>query len=279
MTRVARLIATLVLGFLLVSGVINGLARSIGEGRPSAVLLCFIWLTPVALVILLLLLSHTARMVIRQITESRAHLTLAILAVLGFLFTNLPFKDWDRWMPTYLAMASTAFILLLVAGRPILQRLLSFLRPAVRFLLYRLKPATFLVLASGVVLAVTNLISWRVFQHFPHVVDSIDQVFQGHIFASGHTTIPARFDNYFFSLSYLINDGSRIYTEYPFGHSLLLALGSLIHAEWLVNPLLGTTEVIVLYFLGKEAYDERTGRIAALLGVASPSFFSCRPSS
>jgi hypothetical protein len=34
--------------------------------------------------------------------------------------------------------------------------------------------------------------------------------------------------------------------------------------------MLGSAEIVVLYFLGKEAYDETTGRIAALLGVASP---------
>jgi 4-amino-4-deoxy-L-arabinose transferase-like glycosyltransferase len=50
----------------------------------------------------------------------------------------------------------------------------------------------------------------------------------------------------------------------------LLALGTLIRAEWLVNPLLGSAEIAVLYFLGKEVYDETTGRIAALLGVVSP---------
>jgi hypothetical protein len=120
------------------------------------------------------------------------------------------------------------------------------------------------------VLAATNLVSWRVFQHFPHVIDSIVQVFQGHIFASGRVTLPVRFDDYFFSFPYVINDGTKMYAQYPFGHSLLLALGTLVHAEWLINPLLGSAEIIVLYFLGKEAYDETTGRIAALLGVASP---------
>jgi len=269
MTRVARLIATAVLGFLLVSGVINWLAAFLGS-RQSVALLGVIWLMPIAVVILFLVFSRTGRAVLGRIAESRTHLAVSVLAVLGFLFTLLPWKTADRGIVAYLAMAGTVLVLLLAVAYPMLERLLTFLRPAGRFLLHGLKPAPFLLLTSGAVLVITNLISWQVFQHFPHVVDSIAQVFQGHIFASGRIALPARFDNYFFSLSYVINDGARVYAEYPFGHSLLLALGSLVHAEWLVNPLLGSAEIVVLYFLGKEAYDERTGRIAALLGVASP---------
>jgi 4-amino-4-deoxy-L-arabinose transferase-like glycosyltransferase len=268
--RAARLIAAAVLSFLLISGVIHSLAVSLGRSRQSVALLGVIWLMPLAIVILLLVLNRTGRTVIVRIAESRANLAVSTLAALCFLFTLVPFKTSSRWMVTYLAMASTAFILLLAVACPVLDRFRAFLRPAWRFLSYRLRPATFLLLTSGAVLTVTNLISWRVFQHFPHVIDSIVQVFQGHIFASGRITLPVRFDDYFFGFPYVINDGTRMYAQYPFGHSLLLALGTLVHAEWLINPLLGSAEIIVLYFLGKEAYDETTGRIAALLGVASP---------
>ena len=94
--------------------------------------------------------------------------------------------------------------------------------------------------------------------------------FQGRVFASGHITLPVRFDDYFFGFVQVFNDGQRAFSVQPFGHSLLLALGTLVHSEWLVNPLLGSAQIVVLYLLGKEVYDEATGRIAALLGVASP---------
>jgi hypothetical protein len=235
-------------------------------------------IVPIAAAVLLLALSRSGRMLVLGVAESRAQLVVSVLAVTGFLFTLLPqlkpeyrpMTTYDRSMVTYLAMASTALILLLAVACPILVRFQAFLRLVGRFLLHRLDPALFLLLTSGVVLAVTNLISWRVFQHIPHVTDSIVQVFQGRIFASGRITLPSRVDEYFFGFFYFINDGAKMYAEYPFGHSLLLALGSLAHAEWLVNPLLGSAEITVLYFLGKELYDEKTGRIAALLGMASP---------
>jgi hypothetical protein len=270
MTRTARLIASAVLSFLLISGVIHRLAVSLGYGRLPGALLGVVWLMPVAVVTFLIARSRAALTVLARIAESRVQLTVSILAVLAFLFTLVPYRIGDRWMVTYLAIASTTLLLLLAVGYPVLVRFLILPRQAVRFLLYRLKPAAFLLIVSVTVLALTNLISWLVFQHIPHVQDTIDQVFQARIFASGRITLPARFDDYFFSFIYVINDGVRVYTEYPFGHPLLLALGSLIHAEWLVNPLLGSAEIFVLYFLGKEVYDDTTGRIAAMLGVASP---------
>jgi hypothetical protein len=270
LTRIARLLAAAALGFLLISGIPNLLTNSVTGPGQSLKLLIFIWLLPFAIVVALVLASRSGRAVIEHIRQSRTHLAVSVLAVLGFLFTMIPWKAFDRWMVTYVAIAGTAFTLFLATALPFVGPLAALLRRFSTFLLNRLKPASFLLVASGLVLVVTNLISWLVFQHFPHVVDGIAQVFQGRIFASGRAFIPARFDNYFFSLSYVINDGTRVYAEYPFGHSLLLALGSLVHAEWLVNPLLGSAQVIVLYFLGKEVYDEKTGRIAALLGVTSP---------
>ncbi|MBN2465648.1 glycosyltransferase family 39 protein [candidate division WOR-3 bacterium] len=229
-----------------------------------------VWLAPIAAIILVLASKRTGRALLLRIGQSRAHALLAAVAVLGFLFTIFPLQASDRGMMAQLALGSTAVVLLLAAGSSTLERALSLLRPAWRFVMRGLNPAFFLLLASGAVLVLTNLISWFAFQHIPHIQDSVGQVFQGRIFASGRVTLPARFDEFFSGYLHIFNDGSRMFSQHPFGHSLLLALGTLIHAEWLINPLLGSAEIVVLYFLGRELYDERTGRIAALLGLASP---------
>ncbi len=282
MIRVVRLILAAFLALLLVSGFVptrqwpgvplgdSGDIVALVGGHQLVIPLAVVWLLPIAVAVFLGVLSRTGRTLIRRIAESRAHLTIAVLAALLFLFTLVPQPSKSRPTVVYLALGSTALMLLLAVGRPVIEPYLAVLRPPGKLLLHRLKPPLFLSLASGFVLAVANLISWRIFQHIPHVEDSIDQVFQGRIFASGHVTLPARLNDYFFTYTQMVNDGTKMYAQYPFGHSMLLALGTLVHAEWLVNPVLGSAEIIVLYFLGKEVYDERTGRIAALLGVASP---------
>jgi hypothetical protein len=229
-----------------------------------------VWLMPVAVLVLLLWVRQSGRTLVLNILRSRVHTVTAALACAGFLFTLLPQQASGRSMIAQLALGSTAVVLLLGAGGSMLARGLSFLRSAGRFVMRTLSPTLFVLSLSGAVLAVTNLISWLVFRHIPHVQDSVGQVFQGRIFASGRITLPARIDEFFSGYLQIINDGSKMYSQYPFGHSLLLALGTLVHAEWLINPLLGSAEIVVIYFLGRELYDERTGRIAALLGAASP---------
>jgi len=250
----------------------------VGNERPAVlpghwahlvIALVVILLLPVA-ALLLLRSGKSGRQFLDRIRASRAHTTIAVLAVISFLLTLLPERAGGRLMVVNLAVGSAALTFLVAVGYPVLERLLAILRPAWRFLVQGLSPAPFLLLSAGAVFTLANLISWLVFRHIPHVQDSVSQVFQARVFASGRVTLPVRFEDFFFGYGQLINDGSRMYAQYPFGHSLLLALGTLIHAEWLVNPLLGACEIVVLYFLGRELYDEMTGRIVALLGVASP---------
>jgi hypothetical protein len=268
--RATRLVAVAALSLLLVSGVMLWLATSLTRSGQPILVLSAVWLVPVAVAALLLARSRTGQRIAKLVAESPTRLGVSALVAVGFLFTLLPWKAESRWMATYVGTAGAAFVLFLVVAQPLSDRFAALLRPAGRSMLHRSKPALFLLLTSGFVLAITNLISWHVFKHIPHVVDSMGQILQGRIFASGHITLPVRFDSYFCGIPSVFNDGARMFAQYPFGHSLLLALGTLAGAEWLVNPLLGAAEIVVLYFLGKELYDEKTGRIAALLGVASP---------
>ena len=66
---------------------------------------------------------------------------------------------------------------------------------------------------------------------------------------------------------------NKWYSVYPPGHSLLIVLGGFIYAPWPMNSLLGRLTVVLIYFLGTEIYNERTGRLAALLGALSPFLF------
>jgi hypothetical protein len=151
----------------------------------------------------------------------------------------------------------------------------------------------FIGLVVAFTFVVTNLVSLLVFQHMPHIQDSIAQVFQARIFASGRLYLPAMPFPDFFDYTHVINiPGStghpasgfavegwpgaagRWYSQYPFLHPLLLALGVLVGMPWVINPLLGALTAPAIYLLGRELYDERTGRVAALLSCLSPFLFN-----
>ena len=113
------------------------------------------------------------------------------------------------------------------------------------------------------------VISTRVFERIPHVEDSIAQLFQARIFASGHLWVPSPSLREFFDYTHVVNDG-HWYAVYPPGHSLLLAVGVWFGHPWLVNPVLGGLAVAAIYFLALETTDRPTARLAALLGTLSP---------
>ena len=50
----------------------------------------------------------------------------------------------------------------------------------------------------------------------------------------------------------------------------MLMLGLILGAPWVINPLLGSISVVLFYLVGKAFFDEKTGRLAALLGGLSP---------
>lgn len=103
----------------------------------------------------------------------------------------------------------------------------------------------------------------------PHVQDNIDQLFHAKIFLSGHLTVPSHEHKEFFDFTHNINNG-KWYSEYPPGHTLMLMLGLILNAPWIINPFLGSVSVVLFYLIGKSLFDETTGRLASLLGGFSP---------
>jgi hypothetical protein len=232
--------------------------------------LVLLWLLPLLVAVLFIALSRTGRTVLAAIRTSRAHLLTVLAALAALLFTLYPQKFDGKVTISFLSLAGTGFLFLLYALEPLLVRTARWLDAAGNLLFRRTRPLTFVLVLAGFTLLLANVISALVFRHIPHVMDSIGQVFQARVFAAGRAWLPAKWDDWFFSFVSILNDGNRVYEISPPGHSLLLALGTLAHAEWLVNPLLGALTVIVLYLLGREVYDEPTGRLTALLGTVSP---------
>jgi len=128
---------------------------------------------------------------------------------------------------------------------------------------------SWLVIASAVfVFVFTNLFSYFVFNHIPHVHDEISYLFQAKIFRSGQLYVSSPCAKESFDFTHVINNG-KWYSQYTPGYPLLLLLGLLIGAPWLINPLFASLSIILFYYLGKEIYDRHVGIVAAVLGAVS----------
>jgi hypothetical protein len=272
---VARRVALAVLGISLVLPTVVAQQRLvllfIRLARVNFAVLVAIWLLPLLVVVLITVTSRTGRSLLNYVAASPRRRAAWFVALSVYLAALIPLQLQYSLTITRMALTSTGAIILICVLQPVVPRsAFRVLRRAGDWLIRDIKPLPFLALTAGFTFVLANLASWLVFQHIPHAEDSIGQVFQGRIFASGRLALPSRIDDYFIGYFQVFNDGRTVFNVMPFGHSLLLALGTLIRAEWLINPLLGAAEIVAVFLLGKEVYDERTGRIAALLGVASP---------
>lgn len=115
----------------------------------------------------------------------------------------------------------------------------------------------------------------------PSSADESAYLFQARIFASGRLAAEApptaqpvdlRHPNEFFFVHHIITR-DMWFGKYPPGWPALLALGVMLHVEWLVNPLLGLLLLWLTYRVALQCFGERIARLSAVLLLLSPVFF------
>lgn len=117
------------------------------------------------------------------------------------------------------------------------------------------------------------LVSRLAFEQRPQLVDSVIQLFQARIFAAGEVAAPAPALPEFFVTQHMIVAAGRWYSQYPPGHSALLAIGVVAGVPWLVPVALSLAAAALLHGFAQRAYDRPTAHVTLLLLVLSPFFF------
>ncbi len=120
--------------------------------------------------------------------------------------------------------------------------------------------------------ALTTYIANDVLARVPHVQDSLTYLFQAQTVARGDLWADAPILPEFFKQEFLLVQNGRWFGKYPPGYPVVLALGVLLNAPWLINPLLASLTVPLLYQLGRRLVNDRIGLLAAGLMTLSPFF-------
>jgi Dolichyl-phosphate-mannose-protein mannosyltransferase len=238
-------------------------------GHSVGINLIIALVVPATALLLAVALSTSARQAARHLARSRFDRSVAILVGLLFAFTLIPSGPVGRQVVVYLAFATAGFTLLIIGVWPdLFPRAQPLIAAALRR--FRNAPSTYYLGAVFLLVFLpANLVSYFVFDHIPHVQDSIAQLFQAEIFAHGHLTLPPPQHPRFFDYTHVIN-APRWYSQFPPGHPAVLTLGVWLHMPWIVNPLLGAATVLVIYLLGREVYGDDVGRVGAVLAALSP---------
>jgi hypothetical protein len=112
--------------------------------------------------------------------------------------------------------------------------------------------------AVGVAVATAGLaiiLAFVLFNARPILIDEIVQLQQAQIYTHGHLWLPTPKLQEFMSSLFMVNVDGRVFAQFPPGGPAMLALGQLVGAPWLVNPLASAVSVLAF---------------AALLRVAEP---------
>ncbi len=132
-----------------------------------------------------------------------------------------------------------------------------------------LPPRRFILFVGGVALLSSAAVALGQFNGLPVATDGVNYRFQANIYAHGHLTLPPPpVPERFTYVSTIVEPRWRsIVTP---GWPVLLAAGLAVGLPWLMNPLCHAGSVMLLCGIGARWWGDRAGRVAALLGCASP---------
>ena len=197
------------------------------------------------------------------LTIGAALIALPVLPIARWVGAPDTGPVWQPHVGTWIQGAVLVVVGGVLAGR------LGTRLPRIRPLRWSL-PAWGLPAALGVGLTALAAFAMRdAFAGNPHLIDEFAQLFQARVFAAGLLAAPIPDSPEFFLVAQtFVVEGGWI-SQYPPGQATLLALGFVVGAPWLVNPLLGGLGVLLVYRIGLGMYGPKTARIAALLWAAS----------
>ncbi|MBI5287879.1 MAG: glycosyltransferase family 39 protein [Chloroflexi bacterium] len=107
----------------------------------------------------------------------------------------------------------------------------------------------------------------------PHIADETSYLFQARLLSHGRAWAnppPVAESFGVGQVSFIFDFDGRWTSFYPFGHPLVLSLGTFAGATWLMPPLVAALMVVLTYLSARQLFDAKTGVVAALLLATSP---------
>lgn len=207
-------------------------------------------------------------------------LAALLLAVLGLL----PIANWitgghaapwyDERLRLWLTGGVVVALITLAVGialkwRPSLWNAGAWSRVAVRWCAADRRADASIALGAGLVYAGVARV---IFSAKPLPIDEIVQLFQARVFAGGRLWSPAPQYPEFTSVMNLIDWDGKVYGQFPAGGPAMLAIGTLLHAEWLIGPVAGGITVYLLARLLRLVEVRHEVALAAVLLYAFAPF-------
>ena len=111
---------------------------------------------------------------------------------------------------------------------------------------------------SAIAVVMYAVVASSVFSRVPISIDELVQLVQAKTFASGRLWQPASPAPEFYSVLNMVDANGRYYSQFPPGGPVMLALGMLARAPWLVGPVCGAVSVAA-FWMYVRAVEPRRG--------------------
>jgi hypothetical protein len=218
----------------------------------------------------------------RRLDRALTAAAALLLGLLGFL----PIANWipgGRSIPTWENLAGGWWSgTLIVAGFAVVIAILARHLPAFRgpgvpvrlVASFAEAPGRWSAAIALVALGVYLTVAQSVFAARPLLIDEVAQVFQARIYAGGALALPAPPHPEFFSALQIVNQGGKVFSQYPPGGPAMLALGALVGAEWIVGPLFGAASVLLFSALVRRIEPRPGVTLASIMLFAFAPFIA-----
>lgn len=128
----------------------------------------------------------------------------------------------------------------------------------------------FVLIAAIWVTVASAFLSMVTYQRHPHIPDEVAYLIQARFLADGVLKLPTPPVQEAFDFYLMQFNGAQWYPVTPIGWPALLAVGVLVGAPWLVNPVLAGLCILLTYHVIQELYSRSTARLVVLLLCFSP---------
>jgi hypothetical protein len=133
------------------------------------------------------------------------------------------------------------------------------------------RPVAFALGVAAMAAVLAMVLAATLFNARPILIDEIAQVRQAQIFAHGLLWLPVPPHEEFVSSLFMVDAGGKVYSQFPPGGPAMLALGQLVGAPWIVNPLVSAVSVLAFAALVRQVEpDHAIGGAAIALFALAP---------
>ncbi|MDQ6827583.1 MAG: hypothetical protein M3081_01810, partial [Gemmatimonadota bacterium] len=211
--------------------------------------------------------QRSSRPVSLPTIRSPQFIAAVIVAVLAFVPLGARGAVGMAWLPgTVVVFAIAALAVVLTRNAPNAWR-----APALRDW-YDARPRTAATILAFLAFATYVVVAWTVFDASPLNIDELAQVVQARIFRGGDLWLPASRHPEFFAAYHMVDVGGKVYSQFPAGGPLLLAVGELVGTPWIVMPLCGAIAVAAFGWYLRAAEPRPSVALGALLLFALSPF-------